>query len=60
MHTGEFKEGRETQVVMFDKPKAGRNIRFVALEGMNKKDKVATLAEFELIPEELINGEIVP
>lgn len=60
VHNGEFKTGRKTQVVMFDKPKAGRNIRLVALEGMNKKDRVATLGEFELITEELINGEIVP
>lgn len=57
---GTFKEGRKQQTVLFDKPKAGRNIRFVALEGMNKNDKYATMAEFELITEELTTEEYVP
>ncbi len=57
---GTFTEGRKQQTILFDKPKAGRNIRFVAVEGMDKNDKYASMAGFELITEELTTEEYVP
>ncbi|MEM9399721.1 MAG: hypothetical protein AAF984_05890, partial [Verrucomicrobiota bacterium] len=56
---GEFEPGFKTQVIMLDKPKAGRNFRFVALESMSG-ERMAAMAEFELITEELTEFEYVP
>jgi len=58
--SGEFKPGPDTQVILFDEPKGGRNVRFVALEAMKKGERMATMAEFELITEELKTFEYVP
>ncbi|MGB0372712.1 MAG: discoidin domain-containing protein [Opitutales bacterium] len=56
---GSFAEGTKTQTIMLEKPKAGRNFRFVALSAMDGY-RMATMAEFELITEPLTEFEYVP